>query len=80
MQLQLGAFVLGGLSAAEAAAVRAHLDACVQCRAEHEELAAAPSWLDLLRPDFDGGGPGRPRETGRGRGRASDRPDDPGDR
>jgi putative zinc finger protein len=48
VQLLLGAYVLGGLSEAEEAAVRAHLDRCALCRAEHEELAEVPPWLDLL--------------------------------
>ena len=61
----LGAFLLGGLSGREATAVRAHLDACVQCRAEHDYLACVPRWLDLVREqaadnvqrtgDIDGG-------------------------
>ena len=32
----LGALVLGGLSADEAARVRAHLETCADCRAEHD--------------------------------------------
>jgi predicted anti-sigma-YlaC factor YlaD len=51
VQLQLGAYVLGGLSAAEEAAVQAHLDRCAQCRDEYEELACVPSFLDLLGGD-----------------------------
>jgi anti-sigma factor RsiW len=56
----LGAYVLGGLPADEAAAVRVHLDGCAQCRAEHDELACVPSWLDLV--------PGRPNSRSRQRG------------
>jgi anti-sigma factor RsiW len=48
VQILLGAYLLGGLSAYEEAAVRAHLDGCAQCQAEHEELACIPAWLDLL--------------------------------
>jgi predicted anti-sigma-YlaC factor YlaD len=45
----LGAFLLGGLSSREATAVRAHLDVCAECRAEHDYLACVPCWLDLVR-------------------------------
>ena len=48
VQILLGAYLLGGLSAQEEAAVRAHLDGCAQCQAEHDELACVPAWLDLL--------------------------------
>jgi hypothetical protein len=48
VQILLGAYVLGGLSAHEEAIVRAHLDCCAQCQAEHHELACVPAWLDLL--------------------------------
>jgi hypothetical protein len=48
VQLLLGAYLLGGLSAAEAAAVRAHLDGCGACRAERDDLALVPAWLSLL--------------------------------
>ncbi len=48
-RLLLGAFLLGGLSGHEATAVRAHLDGCLECRAEHDYLACVPSWLDLVR-------------------------------
>jgi predicted anti-sigma-YlaC factor YlaD len=48
VQLLLGAYVLGGLTASQEAAVRAHIDRCERCRAEYEELAVIPSWLDLL--------------------------------
>jgi putative zinc finger protein len=49
----LGAFLLGGLSSREAAAVRAHLDACLECRTEHDYLACVPSWLDLVRGEAE---------------------------
>lgn len=45
----LGAFLLGGLSAYEESAVRAHLSVCAECRAEHDYLACVPRWLDLVR-------------------------------
>jgi anti-sigma factor RsiW len=48
VQVLLGAYLLGGLSPAEDAAVREHLDRCALCRAEHDELACVPGWLDLL--------------------------------
>jgi len=48
VQILLGAYLLGGLSAHEEAAVRAHLDYCAQCQAEQHELACVPAWLDLL--------------------------------
>jgi anti-sigma factor RsiW len=48
VQPLLGAYVLGGLSASQEAAVRAHLECCARCRAEHDWLAVVPSWLDLL--------------------------------
>jgi anti-sigma factor RsiW len=68
--LLLGAYLLGGLSAAEHAAVREHLDRCALCRAEHDELACVPGWLDLLA-ESEAERPGtrrRPRRRGlRGR-------------
>jgi anti-sigma factor RsiW len=48
VQLLLGAYLLGGLTASQEVAVRAHLERCGRCRAEHDELAVVPSWLDLL--------------------------------
>jgi hypothetical protein len=50
VQLLLGAYVLGGLSPEDKAAVEAHLSECGRCRAECEELKCVPSWLDLLKP------------------------------
>lgn len=44
----LGAYLMGGLSQEDAAAVRAHLDLCAMCKAEHDDLAPVPGWLDLL--------------------------------
>jgi anti-sigma factor ChrR (cupin superfamily) len=51
VQLLLGAYLLGGLTASQEVAVRAHLERCERCRAEHDELAVVPSWLDLLTPE-----------------------------
>jgi anti-sigma factor RsiW len=48
VRMLLGALILGGLPAAEASAVRAHLEICGRCRAEHDELARVPGWLDLV--------------------------------
>jgi len=48
VRLTLGAYLLGGLPAAEADAVRTHLASCLPCRAEHDLLACLPSWLSLL--------------------------------
>jgi anti-sigma factor RsiW len=53
VQILLGAYVLGGLPAGEAAAVAAHLSRCARCRAEHAELAEVPPWLDLLTGPAD---------------------------
>ena len=47
----LGSFALGHLDAAEAAAVRAHLDGCAACRAELVEIA--PLAEDLRALDAD---------------------------
>jgi hypothetical protein len=46
----LGAFVLGHLDADEAAAVRAHLDGCADCRAELDELASVVPALRGVDP------------------------------
>ncbi|HEY2441842.1 MAG TPA: zf-HC2 domain-containing protein [Streptosporangiaceae bacterium] len=51
VQLLLGAYLLGGLTASQEAAVRAHLEGCARCQAEHDELAVVPSWLDMLTPE-----------------------------
>lgn len=47
LRLELGAYVLGGLDAAEAAAVDAHLTVCPACSAELAELAELPELLAL---------------------------------
>lgn len=48
-RFQLGAYVLGGLSEREEAAVEAHLSSCAGCQAECEELAYVPAMLDLIQ-------------------------------
>jgi predicted anti-sigma-YlaC factor YlaD len=63
----LGAYLLGGLDPAEAAAFEQHLDSCADCRKELDELASLPALLDALPvPDAvaltaaaAAGGPGR---------------------
>jgi hypothetical protein len=45
----LGVYLLGGMSARDEAAVRAHLDECQGCRDEYEYLAVVPQWLDLVK-------------------------------
>lgn len=47
---QLGAHVLGGLSAHEAEELRAHLRDCPRCRAEHADLAPLASALRDVDP------------------------------
>jgi predicted anti-sigma-YlaC factor YlaD len=44
----LGAYLLGGLEPAEAAAFEQHLDSCAECRKELDELASVPALLDAL--------------------------------
>ncbi len=44
----LGSYVLGGLDPREQAAVEAHLEGCVACRAEQEELAPMARLLPLV--------------------------------
>ncbi len=48
MELLLGAYLMGGLAEDDAATVRAHIEVCEMCRAEHDELAPVPGWLSLL--------------------------------
>ncbi|RYJ05278.1 MAG: zf-HC2 domain-containing protein [Actinomycetales bacterium] len=52
MRESLGAFVLGHLDPIETARVRAHLDGCAACRAEHEALAPLALALRDVDPDF----------------------------
>lgn len=44
----LGAYLLGGLSEREQAAIEAHLTYCAGCQAECDDLASVPGLLDLL--------------------------------
>jgi predicted anti-sigma-YlaC factor YlaD len=44
----LGAYLLGGLDPAEAAAFEQHLDSCADCRKELDELASLPALLDAV--------------------------------
>ncbi|MFD3928313.1 zf-HC2 domain-containing protein [Streptomyces sp. NPDC058614] len=48
----LGAYVLGVLDVAEAAALRAHLVGCGACQAERRELAAVAYLLSAAVPDL----------------------------
>lgn len=48
MRMLLGVYLMGGLPEDAAAAVRAHLEECATCKAEHDELAPVPGWLNLL--------------------------------
>lgn len=45
LRLALGGYVLGTLSPAETEQVRAHLERCGECWAEHAELAGLPALL-----------------------------------
>jgi hypothetical protein len=44
----LGAYLLGGLDPAEAAAFEQHLAGCADCRQELDELASIPALLDAI--------------------------------
>jgi hypothetical protein len=44
----LGAYLLGGLELAEAAAFEQHLAVCADCRQELDELASIPALLDAI--------------------------------
>lgn len=56
----LGADVLGALSPAEATELSAHLQDCVECRAEHDQLAATLPLLATVTPAEVEAGPPRP--------------------
>ena len=53
MLILLGAYLMGGLREKDAAAVRAHLETCAMCKAEHDDLAPVPGWLSLLSDEQD---------------------------
>jgi hypothetical protein len=44
----LGAYLLGGLEQADAAAFEQHLESCAECRTEMDELASLPALLDAV--------------------------------
>ena len=48
VQLQLGLYVLGGLSSVETEVVEEHLASCAECRTECAELSEVPAFLSLL--------------------------------
>lgn len=54
VELLLGAYLMGGLSDEDVAAVRAHLEVCGDCKAEHDELAPVSCWLSMLRDEDRG--------------------------
>lgn len=84
VQELLGAYLLGGLGAAEADEVRAHLDRCPACRVEHDDLALVPAWLSMLPAAGCPAGltlardAGDDRETGDREGQDGDPPRPPG--
>lgn len=62
----LGAYLLGGLEPAEAAAFEQHLGSCADCRQELDELASLPALLDALPvPDAVALSAAAPAVTGR---------------
>ena len=68
----LGAYLLGGLDAAEARAFEEHLTTCAACRSELAELESLPALLDAVPvPDAVALAAGRPGET------AAPRPEPP---
>lgn len=55
LRLSLGAYVLGGMSAAEAGAIERHLVGCADCSAEADRLIEVLFVLTLL-PEHEGRG------------------------
>jgi hypothetical protein len=75
----LGAYLMGGLPDDDAATVRAHLEVCAMCKAEHDDLAPVPGWLSLLSgeqipPRLTAV---RDQDAGRERGKRKNRPGRP---
>ena len=60
----LGAYLLGHLSAEEAAATRAHIEGCPDCRAEAESLQPIALLLPKADPARLGAAPAPPAELG----------------
>ena len=59
MQIDIGGYVLGALSAAETDAVRAHLADCPDCRREHDQLVGLPDLLATVPAERAEHGPAR---------------------
>src|SRR5262249_17799889 len=60
----IGAYIVGALSPAEAARVKRHLRGCAACRAEYQDLIPVRDWLRRLgavAPPPGGGRRGGPR-------------------
>ena len=47
---EIGAYVVGALSPAEASRMRRHLRRCAGCRADYRDLAPVRDWLERLGP------------------------------
>jgi anti-sigma factor RsiW len=60
VQMLLGAYLLGGLTAQDQAAVRRHLTLCSRCRIEHDELAEVTDMLSMLSADDFSAAGGKP--------------------
>jgi putative zinc finger protein len=48
VRLLLGAYLVGGVPEDDAVAIRAHLEVCISCAAEFDDLAPVAGWLSLL--------------------------------
>jgi len=48
VKVLLGVYVLGGLRGTREARVRAHLERCIPCQAEYDELAEIIPFLDMI--------------------------------